>query len=100
RPSPSPTRCPYTTLFRSLAELVATLWEEFGAERPANVICIDDIEHAPALLHALETFVLETPPNVRFAIAGDTRRGFARLGLESGDRKSTRLNSSHVSISY
>ena len=70
-----------------LAELVATLWEEFGAERPANVICIDDIEHAPALLHALETVVLETPPNVRFAIAGDTRRGFARLGLESGVRE-------------
>jgi len=70
-----------------LAELVSTLWEEFGAERPAKVICIDDIEHAPALLHALETFALESPPNVRFAIAGDTRRGFARLGLESGVRE-------------
>lgn len=70
-----------------LAGLAAALWEEFGAARPANVICIDDIEHAPHLLHALETFVLETPPNVRFAIAGDTRRGFARLGLESGVRE-------------
>ncbi|WP_291846326.1 LuxR C-terminal-related transcriptional regulator [Bradyrhizobium sp.] len=70
-----------------LAELVATLWEEFGAERPINVICIDDIEHAPGLLHALEAFARESPPNVRFAIAGDTRRGFARLGLESGVRE-------------
>src|SRR5690242_21509654 len=84
RQPPAPVLFPYTTLFRSLHELVEQL--------PAHVG-----EHAAAHLGDL---------------AGDLQIGVDRdLGAGSGtkvtvdtdlqiDRKSTRLNSSHMSISY
>src|SRR3989442_8434834 len=79
RRPPRSTLFPYTTLFRS--------WSRFQRER------------------------LSRPRALPAQIGGgngmlcDVEQGFARLSIEqedeqSGDRKSTRLNSSHVRISY
>src|SRR5438874_5172479 len=70
RPPPRSTLFPYTTLFRSV-ELVPS-----GAARG----CFDILE----------------------SVAGDGRQdiGCPRVTGGTGDRKSTRLNSSHVEISY
>src|SRR5438067_8408197 len=74
RPPTGPTLFPYTTLFRSKAE--------HGAEPPkAGLGFVENQEH-PALLAKLAQ-ALE----------------ILRWG-DNKDRKSTRLNSSHVSISY
>src|SRR5207249_6740413 len=90
---------PYTTLFRSLGR------DQLGADHRVEVLA----ELAPGrrqvtLAHpdqATERTVLAVeaahlgwrhrPPEVPVA---------ADVGVDQGDRKSTRLNSSHVSISY
>src|SRR5207253_11240495 len=72
---PRPTLFPYTTLFRSMSRLMASLSPEQRAE-----------------LRALAEEML-----------GDMDLAFEvdRLASSlSGDRKSTRLNSSHVAMSY
>src|SRR5690606_41828208 len=88
RPPQTPTPFPYTTLFRS--------------EGPAHLVGLEVADHMPldrpvaeggGLLHELLDAVLPE------------ERGSGREGLEDalgrlGDRKSTRLNSSHVKISY
>src|SRR5690349_21967513 len=76
RPPPRSTLFPYTTLFRSLRRRP-------GPAGPGG----DD----PAVRHAGRR-----PPRPAPGPRGDGRRG--RPG--AGDRKSTRLNSSHVEISY
>src|SRR5688572_30914464 len=73
---PRSTLFPYTTLFRSPAALVNA-----GAFRPG--LPIAGCQYQPAALS--ETGV-------------DPRR--ITCGQEAGDRKSTRLNSSHSQISY
>src|SRR5690242_21423058 len=73
--APGPTLFPYTTLFRSLAQQQRV--KSVGAGRAVEVGEIT----TRAASHA---FV--------------QRRGTAGFG--AGDRKSTRLNSSHMSISY
>src|SRR5689334_24427867 len=85
---PSAPLFPYTTLFRSLASLddegVSTvLTRAIGDERGLG----GSVEVSPeAMAHLLRV------------AGGDARRGLT--ALEAGDRKSTRLNSSHSSISY
>src|SRR5207248_10483127 len=70
RPPPTSTLFPYTTLFRS-----------------------DDVDPPGA------GFVAQGEgPGVR--CAGGQPDGVARVGVVEGDRKSTRLNSSHRTISY
>src|SRR5699024_12859036 len=75
-PPPPSTLFPYTTLFRSpFRELLTpTVFDVFGSDRP-------EPDGQPA-------------NQARF----DGLPGFVKATLE--DRKSTRLNSSHVSISY
>src|SRR5699024_12271859 len=75
RPSPSATLFPYTTLFRSL---IRVLGDE--AHRSNRVCLVAELSGMAGLA---------TLP------AGDLRQR-----LPPQDRKSTRLNSSHVSISY
>src|SRR5690606_41015183 len=90
RPPPRPTLFPYTTLFRShIVERGgdgARQFEGFGGEHAgelADVAGADD--------HAGHTGPVADP--------GQRHR--ERGGAEAvGDRKSTRLNSSHVKISY
>src|SRR5438874_6341203 len=74
---PRSTLFPYTTLFRSLLEQVEDL---------PSLRTLADVE----LRHELEA-----SPGARAPADGDVERPFS---VE--DRKSTRLNSSHVEISY
>src|SRR5207253_11420463 len=76
RPPPRSTLFPYTTLFRSRHPLAAL---RIGDRRCAHW-CMQLGEPVAAL-----------DGNGRVAVAP---------GADSGDRKSTRLNSSHVAISY
>src|SRR5689334_24491479 len=90
RRPPSSTLFPYTTLFRSLQQAADRLVEHFGGERVAHVVALDvglrRVDMGGRDLRLLDPqaidIVLEAEP-----------------GWEE-DRKSTRLNSSHSSISY
>src|SRR2546426_6484724 len=72
RRPPRSTLFPYTTLFRSL----------------------------PGLHVADDTLLGRDAAPLDGAGVDSDRRGLARLAREVGDRKSTRLNSSHLVISY
>src|SRR5690606_41533404 len=86
---PRPTLFPYTTLFRSLP----TQGNTHEIARGSRVVYIDNdpvvCAHGRALLARGE--------NVEF-LQADARKPDELL--EALDRKSTRLNSSHVKISY
>src|SRR5699024_12642895 len=78
---PTSTLFPYTTLFRSRYLL--------------------DISHSlGALVHRLRSTVHRGVTDVRDAIVEHEAIIEALATEDPGDRKSTRLNSSHVSISY
>src|SRR5262245_64072068 len=83
RPPPTSTLFPYTTLFRSdLNAAVDQIGTGFTfTEGP--------------IWHPVERYLLfsDMPADVR-------RRWEARSGVREVDRKSTRLNSSHLGISY
>src|SRR5438067_9233569 len=79
RRPPTPTLFPYTTLFRSMSS------SELQPKRLAP--CTETLAASPIAI---------SPPDRQ-----RSRRGRARAdGDRGGDRKSTRLNSSHVSMSY
>src|SRR5690606_41007690 len=80
RPPPTSTLFPYTTLFRSIAQEI-----EIPRERPVTLrqgarLVVDRVQDGPVLGRR----VLQEPG----------------AELQHLDRKSTRLNSSHVKISY
>src|SRR3712207_8890121 len=75
RRPPRSTLFPYTTLFRSLALVL-----ELG--HPAGLAEAGEALHDPGQLHVLGHVALH------------------EQGAAPGDRKSTRLNSSHANISY
>src|SRR5947209_10283787 len=83
RSPPSPTLFPYTTLFRSPKFFNAYLSAD-------NRVTLLDV--IPADTVSL-TGLMDVVRRVRAVVARDVR------GL-AGDRKSTRLNSSHANISY
>src|SRR5438067_7698372 len=85
RPPPTSTLFPYTTLFRSVLAILA-----------GNLVDIDDVAGFQHLCH------LGRRPALGWTEGGlcplhAFERNEAGIAL---DRKSTRLNSSHVSISY
>src|SRR5207253_10918824 len=82
RRPPSSTLFPYTTLFRSEREAHVAL-----ARQPVDVAV--EAQLGPARLFDQQ---VDERDLARVAGAGDDQ--------PSGDRKSTRLNSSHVAISY
>src|SRR5207249_11743970 len=94
RRPPRPTLFPYTTLFRSVINR-GPLWQRSPAD-PCKL---------QAMLAALRVFWVEqkrmylrVSPAVK---SGEIQESlFHGAGYQSADRKSTRLNSSHVSISY
>src|SRR5207302_6374757 len=95
RPRPrTPTLLPYTTLFRSLYQLAA---EKAGVpgDKLSGTIQNDILKEYAAR----GTFIFPPEPSMR--LVTDT---FAYCAAEmprwNTDRKSTRLNSSHVKISY
>src|SRR5439155_25943167 len=88
RPPPRSTLFPYTTLFRS--PLVHRRQRTGALRRGRGHDHSRNDHHPPRRVH----------PGVSFA--APSRRRCARPGLRTAapDRKSTRLNSSHVAISY
>src|SRR5947209_13565428 len=92
---PRSTLFPYTTLFRSQA----------GREEPVDPAMLVDVVHEHARLevvcpqHGLELLARVLPgvppidPEARVGVVDVVPAG-------QGDRKSTRLNSSHANISY
>src|SRR5256885_2589894 len=90
RRPPRSTLFPYTTLFRSRSGVIlvvaATELELAGADGAAVLVCgIGPVEAAAATARAL---ALGKPS------------ALVNVGLAGADRKSTRLNSSHLVISY
>src|SRR5205085_8728029 len=95
-PPPSPTLFPYTTLFRSLVDLVGVA--VFGVDEGINALCEVRKEHVGAEEKrdppARER--RDNPPRD----ARDKEQRRPGCEHQRGDRKSTRLNSSHSQISY
>src|SRR5438874_4011840 len=91
RPQPKSTLFPYTTLFRSPDGPERVLVQEWERRGPQSAVQERQVEQGPA--------------EVRAALAGDERPADLRADAavdeqQDRDRKSTRLNSSHVEISY
>src|SRR5690349_23933097 len=78
---PSSTLFPYTTLFRSLRQ----------------TLTIDDTRRRPLVVHQRNNndFFVQI-----FGVAHENAQAQRAYVFGNGDRKSTRLNSSHVEISY
>src|SRR5207249_9831406 len=84
-PPPSSTLFPYTTLFRSLANFLM------------QKAVTDVLEHEKAIYHIGTTYTT----NMRFwEFNEEFKTRLKNTKAQGIDRKSTRLNSSHVSISY
>src|SRR3712207_7205760 len=83
RRPPRSTLFPYTTLFRSLTDVLGIPWDEVHEEA-------ERLEHA--MSPVLEQRML--------AAIGDAKTCPHGHPIMVGDRKSTRLNSSHANISY
>src|SRR5205814_10177675 len=92
-PPPTPTPFPYTTLFRSLLEerLLARRGGVTVRARTQPRRFARPDEH----LHA-ESLSVPRHDGADPAVAEDSQR----LSAQRADRKSTRLNSSHLGISY
>src|SRR5207302_9165635 len=78
-PPPTSTLFPYTTLFRSLPEIKTDVAEKI----PRDDLDLKDLKR-----------------NLHFAVSKIFRKLTDCLIAKFEDRKSTRLNSSHVKISY
>src|SRR5690606_41193761 len=97
QPPARSTLCPYTTLFRSCATgaepySVAIILNELDALHRAEILATD--VDAVVLKRAREGVY---PPNEVKSLPQEL---LEKYFLEERDRKSTRLNSSHVKISY
>src|SRR5690625_7923494 len=115
-PPPTSTLFPYTTLVRHCfsdkpyVNLEAVDDREYATEDPRGFLAqfpqgaiLDEVQHAPELLSYLQVLVDENPTSGQFILTGSenlTLSQAAAQSLAGGDRKSTRLNSSHVAISY
>src|SRR3989442_7625879 len=84
RRPPRSTLFPYTTLFRSLRHTLDVVHGD-GIDPLADVLQLVDRQTVKEHVHDLH---------------GDRLRRLDRQREAAGDRKSTRLNSSHVRISY
>src|SRR5699024_12211499 len=91
---------PYSTLFRSLFSSLVILYSImrlfiqvfFGA--PANLEDLKPIKYDKLLFSAIGLVVV----SIIFGLSADLLYPYFEMAAQ--DRKSTRLNSSHVSISY
>src|SRR5438874_5255964 len=91
-PTPRSTLFPYTTLFRSEQQALEVL--RFNWAWTSDDVWSDTRFHVEGMHAEVEREVLA---GLRDAKRSDRR---SPIGLVLRDRKSTRLNSSHVEISY
>src|SRR5690348_18208288 len=91
RPPPRSTLFPYTTLFRSRANA-----QSLTMDGESGIFLQPLADVVPSPQHKFGG------PTVSFHAvdAGPVAGNYINTGVEEGDRKSTRLNSSHPSISY
>src|SRR5699024_12535396 len=96
RPPPRPTLFPYTTLFRSRHRGQSLTARTVRAGRDDHVSGRDqsEVDELWALGRSINEDDVVPPGH------GLQRLGESRTREVAADRKSTRLNSSHVSISY
>src|SRR5207248_8831833 len=87
RPPPTPTLFPYTTLFRSHRAFVE-----------AAARAVTGVEHRAGHIGAAPQAALHLAQPAGFGVLA--RRDADEPQKPAGDRKSTRLNSSHRTISY
>src|SRR5207249_11554075 len=89
---PRSTLFPYTTLFRSEPVLIS------GFETGGQLMVTTDVENYPGFAAPVQgPWLME---QMRLQAENVGTRLIAYHIVEAEDRKSTRLNSSHVSISY
>src|SRR5699024_11500297 len=89
---PSSTLFPYTTLFRSLADM--------SAIRVLDGVHSKGLEFDGVVVVEPDHIIAESPTGWRTLYVVLTRATQRLTTVGTTDRKSTRLNSSHVSISY
>src|SRR3712207_8948964 len=92
RRPPTSTLFPYTTLFRSEGARALGLEHEIGS--------IERGKRADLIVVTRDRPHLTTTPDPFSAIVYAARPGDVQTTVVDGDRKSTRLNSSHANISY
>src|SRR5690349_22769237 len=89
RPPPSSTLFPYTTLFRS------------QENEPLGTLVLEEIPPKPRGESKIEVSFRVDADGILHVRAADAETGIHQEAhLQVLDRKSTRLNSSHVEISY
>src|SRR5690606_40290447 len=95
---PSSTPCPYTPLFRSLRQQAEDAQRRVAEHLEAARQAQEEADRARRLAGFAPDELREAEePEAPFSMEELVRRVEA---LEAQDRKSTRLNSSHVKISY
>src|SRR5690625_5906074 len=99
RRPPLPTPFPYTTLFRSGEQEVTTAAEAADAARDAELDLLRRRTLVSAVL-SVPVILLAMVPPLQFTYWQWLSLTLAAPVVVWGDRKSTRLNSSHVAISY
>src|SRR5207249_9899586 len=97
---PSPALFPYTTLFRSFFVGVVAAVDEEGVTvhglQETSKTAVSGLQNLPA--HARQLVVVATGDGIWLETAEDSALGHFQGETAKRDRKSTRLNSSHVSI--
>src|SRR5690606_39452199 len=98
--APSSPLFPYTTLFRSLATVGRLLLTELAPLINAHMGVIYQVDNPEnAQLRLLAAYASDSSnPHPQIVQFGEGLIG--QCALDKRDRKSTRLNSSHVKISY
>src|SRR5207253_9822001 len=95
RPPPTPPLFPYTTLFRSRR------FPRFAVIEPdRHARCLEVVTECAERRQAVEEHSLQPTDLARFPGDGAVEAQPEVAAKELLDRKSTRLNSSHVAISY
>src|SRR5690606_41632043 len=97
---PCPPLFPYTTLFRSFWTIfgVANVWKNVGFNAIVYLGAMAAID--PHLYEAAEIDGAGRFKKMRYITLPGIKSTFMVLLIMNVDRKSTRLNSSHVKISY